>query len=136
MSNSEQLKRPLKVTSAVIILYTWIGILIIRSAFKYLPEIEASSLDPTIFKIIIISVILSFITCMIGKGKNWARQVFLVLFIISILGMVLFRSSHIDSFSHNPVLGVWELLERIMLFIGLVLLFQRDSSAWFNKINL
>ena len=75
---------------------------------------------------------------MIGKGKNWARIVFLILMgagvPLWIASMVQFLGR--TSFAISLEVGVIALSFAVFILeiIALVLLFQRDSSHWFKLV--
>ncbi len=132
MTDREQIARHPKVAVAVKLLYVTLGIGIIRSIIEFSRQAEASSVGFVLFVMFFVFGIMLFFIYMIGKGKNWARITFLVLFII---GVPLSILPMIQSLSHYPVSGVLGLLQVAMQAIALVLLFQSGSSAWFTAMK-
>ena len=64
----------------------------------------------------------------IGKGRNWARNTFLLLFIFNIL------DTAVQWFQLPPQVSLTVFLiivMRVIEFIALLLLFQKPSSDWF-----
>lgn len=134
MLNNEQLPRPLKVTSALIIFYAWLFITTINTIISNIPKLSSSGFN--IFKTfepsqLLIIICLFFLIYMIGKGKNWARITFFILFIIGILSLLI--AQYISTFIHTGGLNLKGIIWPIILLIGVILLFQKDSSEWFNK---
>ena len=132
MSDIEPLEKPSKVVAAVNLLYATLGIGVVRGILEWSQSTAASSVDFVLFVTLSVLGLLLFFIYMIGKGKNWARIIFLVLFI---LGVPLSIMPLILSFSHNPVSGVLGLMQAIIQVIALIFLFQKDSSMWFKTMK-
>ena len=64
---------------------------------------------------------------MIGKGRNWARITYLVLFIIGV-PLIVFAML-------QPLLVILVIGQIVVQIIGLVFLFQKSSSDWFNLMK-
>ena len=67
---------------------------------------------------------------LIGKRYNWARYLFLVLFV---LGVPFSIKPLIESLSTAPISGLLGLVQAIAQAVGLVLLFKTSSAVWFKK---
>lgn len=132
MINNEELIRPSKVAIAVKLLYLTLGIGIIRSAIEFSHQAEQSSAKFVLFVMLFTFAFMSFFIHMIGKGKNWARITFLVLFIIGIPLSVL---PMIQSLTHNPISGILGLVQSLLQVVAMVALFQNESSSWFKTIK-
>jgi FtsH-binding integral membrane protein len=132
MSNSEQLAQPSKVATAVRVLYATLGIGIIRSILESSRHAEASSIGFVLFITFFVFGLMWFLIYMIGKGRNWARITFLVLFI---LGVPLSILPMIQSLTHEPISGVLGLVQIVMQVTALVFLFQGGSSVWFKAMK-
>jgi len=76
--------------------------------------------------------IMWFFIYMIGKGRNWARITFLVLFIIGIPFAIL---PLLQSLAANPISGLLGIGQTVIQVIALVFLFQKPSSAWFKEMK-
>lgn len=133
MSNSTQQERPAKVSTAVKLLYTTLGIGIIRSIIESSRHAEASSIGFVLFITFFVFGLMWFLIYMTGKGKNWARITFLVLFILGVPMSIL---PMIQSLTHDPTSGILGFVQVVMQVMALVFLFQGESSAWFKAIKL
>jgi uncharacterized membrane protein len=79
---------------------------------------------------LVIGVILNlFIIRMIARGRNWARIVFLIVFVVGVL-LGLFAGP--ENATENPVVVVVNLSMLVMQVVALIFLFQKRSSDWFN----
>ena len=76
--------------------------------------------------------IMWFFIFMIGKGRNWARITFLVLFIIGTPFSVL---PLMQSLAANPISGLLGIVQIIIQIVAIVFLFQKPSSDWFRGIK-
>jgi len=129
MSNSQQLPKPQEVGTAVKFLYATVGIGVMRSIMESSRHAEATSRGFVVAMTFSVFVFMCFIIFMIGKGKDWARIAFLVLFIVGV-PMSIFPM--IQSLTLDPMSGLLGLVQVVMQLIAIVLLFQGDSSAWFK----
>jgi len=132
MSNNNQIVQPSKIATAVKLLYATLGIGIIRSIIESSRHAEASSVGFVLFITFAVFGLMWLLIYMTGKGKNWARITFLVLFI---LGVPLSILPMIQSLTHEPISGILGLAQVVMQVVALVFLFQGESSAWFKAIK-
>jgi hypothetical protein len=68
----------------------------------------------------------------IGFGKKWARNLFLVLFIINAGASPIYVPF---IFKENLVLGFLFILQMLLQILALVYLFSKNSSEWFNSFK-
>ncbi len=121
ITNSEQLARPRKVSIAIILLYS---VLVIEIFHVFLEsKIEE---DDFVFLFFVYGILWLLMIRMIGKGKNWARTVFLMIVILGV-----FLSIGSGALILPDILG----LAQAVQVIAAVLLFQGDSSDWFKAIS-
>jgi membrane-bound ClpP family serine protease len=128
------------VTVAVTLLYATLGIGILRF-FLDAPDLleEASgrmgasgvpALPVVVLTALVgLSVMWLFIYA-IGRGRNWARLTFLVLFLLGIPFSVL---PLLQSLASNPTSGILGVGQAVLQVIALILLFQPRSSEWFKQ---
>jgi hypothetical protein len=77
-------------------------------------------------------LIVWWILSSIGKGKNWARIVQLVLFVFGILGMLMvFRMPQ----QVSAVIWAFYAVQMALNLWGMVLLFSAPSNAWFREMK-
>ncbi|MFP4402973.1 MAG: hypothetical protein ACOC3X_00320 [Nanoarchaeota archaeon] len=141
IQNENNIVRPNKVSIAVKLLWITIVVGIIRSIIELPNTLEVLieqgfyfglAIGFVIFTAFISLAIISFFIYMIGKGKNWARIIFLVLFIIGIPFSIL---PLVQSLMANPISGIIAIGQTILQIVALVLLFQKSSSDWFKLMK-
>ncbi|MFZ5453103.1 MAG: hypothetical protein ACOZF2_14695 [Thermodesulfobacteriota bacterium] len=74
-----------------------------------------------------------FIFFMILKGKNWARMLYLILFIS---GAPFAFPAVLVAFQKTPALAVIRLLQLSLQMMAAVLLLQKSTRDWFTKLKL
>jgi FtsH-binding integral membrane protein len=124
--------RPNKVFNAVTLLWITIAVGVIRSILEFSNLAQMASPSFIIFVQIFTLAILAFFIYMIGKGRNWARITFLVLFITGIPFSIL---PMIQSFAVSPISGILGIGQTTLQIIALVFLFQKPSSDWFKSMK-
>lgn len=103
MSNSHQIAQPSRVATAVKLLYATLGIGIIRSIFLLSRHAESISFGAVLLTTIAVFGSMWLLIYMIGKGINWARITYCVLFILCNPFSVL---PIIQTPTHEPTFGV------------------------------
>ena len=128
-----QIDKPSKVRKGMILLYITLGIGFLRG-FMEAPQLSQQIPTGRIFFIMFfVFIMMWFFIYMIGKGKNWARITFLVLFILGIPISVL---PMYHSLITKPFSGILGIAQAIMQIVALVLLFQKSSSDWYKQMNI
>lgn len=125
-------ERPRRITIAIKLLYLNLGIGILRS-FLEAARLTSSAPAPIGFIVVIQIVtlaIIMFLIYIIGKGKNWARIIILVLFLI---GLPFSIRPLLQSLAANLFSGLLGIAQTILQIIALIFLFQKASSDWFKK---
>jgi hypothetical protein len=132
--------RPKNVSTAIKLLYLSLILGIINSVLVVITLINSpvTSLPSaylgittgiTIFILFVTLALLAFFIYKIGKGKNWARILYLILFLIGIPSAVI---NLIQFFTTWAISGIIGFCEIILDAVAVILLFQKSSSAWFN----
>ena len=122
-------ERPLKVAHAVKIFYLVVGLGIIRAVMTIIRHADVRSPYFLIYTKLIIYAGSLFLIYQLSKGRNWARWLMVVIFIICIPLVIL---PAFASYSHNPVDALLGFIQTALYIIGLVFLFLRSSSSWFG----
>jgi hypothetical protein len=68
----------------------------------------------------------------IGFGKKWARILFLVLFVLTVLASEMFVPF---LFKTNLALGFLFVLQMLLQVFALVFLYSKSSNEWFNRFG-
>ena len=122
-------ERPLKVAHAVKIFYLVVGVGIIRAVMTIIRHADVRSPYSLIYTKLIIYAGSLYLIYQLNKGRNWARWVLVVIFIIAIPLVIL---PAFASFSHNPADTLLAFIQTALNIIGLVFLFHPSSSSWFG----
>lgn len=122
--------RPASVASAVKLLYTTLGVGVLRSAIEFDGLSESVPAEFVITVWLLATTIMLTLFYNIGAGRNWARITFLVLFAIGLPFAVQPLLQSLSSHFVSGVLGIAQLVGQIS---ALVLLFRPDASAWFHR---
>ena len=96
-----------------------------------------SSVALVLFIMIITFGLFFFFIWKISDGRNWARIVFLVLFL---LGVPLSIPVYLEEVRRNLFLGSLSFIQVILQLVAIYLMFTRNSNLWFKtrkaRINL
>lgn len=130
MSAQSETSRPGNVKTAVYLFITTLLIGIIRSTLESSAQLQTVPLWLLMIFVLIIYLVIGGLIYMIYAGKNWARYLFSVLFVI---GLPLSIKPMIVSLSNTPVSGFLGILQSILQLIGIVFLFTKESSSWFKS---
>jgi hypothetical protein len=122
-------ERPLKVTLAVKFFYLVVGFGIIRAVMTIIRHADVRSPHFLIYTKLIIYAGSLYLIYQLNKGRNWARWLLAVIFIIALPLVIL---PAFASYSHNPVDALLAFIQTALYIIGLAFLFHRSSSSWFG----
>jgi uncharacterized membrane protein YfcA len=120
---------PAKVRLATRLLYLVVGIGIARTAMTVLRHADVRSPDFLIATKLLTVAASIYLIYQIGKGKNWARWSLIVIFVISIPLTIL---PAFETVSHNTAHTLLGFVQVGLYVAGLLLVFHRDVSGWFN----
>ena len=126
-------ERPPKVSLAVKFFYVIVGIGIIRAVMTIIRHADVRSPYFLIITKLIIYAGSLYLIYELSKGRNWARWMMVVIFVIAIPLTIL---PGFESFTHNPVHTSLGFVQLGLYIIGLVFLFHRSSSSWFGAENI
>jgi len=128
---SWQASRPRATDIAVKLLYLALVVSAVRAVFLEWSVLQTSHpIVNTCFSVFFLGITL-WLILMIGKGRNWARTVYLIWFVIS-LPVFAVDISELAADSVKASLGM---LSTIISLAALVLLFQKASSDWFRVMK-
>jgi hypothetical protein len=137
VSSGSEPPRPAQVTRALQLLWAGIGIAFFSGILNLVltdnPEMsKAALIGMTVVTWTIGFLIMWWILSSIGKGKNWARIVELVFFVLGILGVLMTLAMP------QKVSGIIWVLYAIQMSLntwGMVLLFSGPANAWFREMK-
>lgn len=136
------MNKPSNVKIAVKLVYYSLGIGVLRAIIEA-PGILAQNIalrnafaggDHAVISFLVVTYLVAFgmvwfLAYMCGRGRNWARITFLVLFIT---GLPFSISPLLQSLSAYPFSGLLGIGQTVMQLVTVVCLFQKSSSEWFK----
>ena len=141
-TNNAESSRPSKVSAAVTLLYLSLALGVLPLPIA-LPPIcdEHREIPGSVIVFIAIAVVAFFwfLIYKIGKGRNWARITYLVVFgigvVIELPDVLAGLSGSSTAATGAPALALLGIATTILDVIALVLLFQAPSSEWFRQMK-
>lgn len=111
------------------LLWASLGLGVLRVAFDW-PDIERVAPVAFVLPVMIVTfAVVAFLIVMMLKGRNWARIVFLALFVI---GTLMNGPSTVEEILTRPLLGLCGLAQILLQGAALFLLLRPPASAWFR----
>lgn len=137
VSSGEQPPRPPQVTRAVQVLWAAVAVSFVSGILNAYLTVMPEAGQPLSLGFMLVGWVIGFaiiwwILSSIAKGKNWARIVQLVFFVLGILGVLMVFSMP----QQVPVI-VWVLyaVQMGLNLYGIILLFGGASNAWFREMK-
>lgn len=124
--------KPQETAVAMVFLYSGLLVSALRSAFME-QSIATQTSYPvlnTLFSVLFLAITL-FLIFMIGKGRMWARTIFLIWFMVSLPVFGLEAYHLVD----KPMTGSLGILNTLLNLAAMVLLFRKGSSDWFRAVK-
>ena len=122
--------RPANVNISLKLLYTTLGIGVLRAALEFQTLAQQASIWFILFIWAVVFGLTWFLIHKIGSRRNWARITFLVMFIA---GAPLSIPQLLKSFSATPLSGLIGILQIFGQAVALVMLFHGAANVWFRK---
>lgn len=123
------MEKPIEITRAVQLLYLTLGIGIVKAFIDFSHISFESSVAITLFVMLFTFAFLFFLIIKISGGRNWARIVFLIFFL---LGIPLAIPIVLEEVKRNLFLGSLSLIQIVLQVTALVLMFTKNSNLWFR----
>ncbi len=138
--SSAKVERPPSVSTAVKILYACMALGILGSPLTFPPAVanvaaSGSMSQNAAWGLMVVGSLLGlglaalFIN-LIGKGRNWARIVFLV---VCFLGIPFFLINLVQTFGQAPVPSLLSILSSVLQVSAAVLLLKKESVPFFKR---
>jgi hypothetical protein len=121
--------KPQEVSRAVILLWVSLAVIPLRTAANWstfkavLDDVMASSI------FFLTAALLVFFIWKISQGKNWARIIFLVLYL---LGLPFSLYSLPSDFGRSPIGGICSIAQIVLQGAGLWLICRPPGKDWFT----
>lgn len=121
---------PPQVQRAVTLLWASWGLGLL-SAFIDIAAIGQSEAAGAILLVVaIVFALIALLNRKIGKGLNWARITYIVLFVI---GMPNYLRTFPQMYARSPLAGFLSLAQLVLQSYALYLLFTKPGSDWFQQ---
>lgn len=125
-------ERPREVLYAVQLTFVSLALGLVLFPLKQ-TNFVAAQIVLGIFAILITLAFTGFLLFKIYRGRNWARLLYIILFII---GAPFAFPAVLTTFQKSPILAVIRLLQLSLQMMAVVLLLQKPSRDWFKMIRL
>jgi FtsH-binding integral membrane protein len=126
---NSSMEKPIEVTRAVQLLYASLGIGIVKVVFDFARLSSEISLMFILFVMILTFGLLFFFIWKISDGRNWARIVFLILFL---LGLPISIPIYLEEIGRNLFLATLTSIQIIIQIVAIYLMFMKKSNPWFR----
>lgn len=128
--------RPAKATRGVIGLYVSFAIAILVAIYNYFTKLASGAVNDEHISValiltinIVTILIMFFFIYKIAEGRNWARIIYFIFFII---GLVLMPFTIPTLLEKDLLLFIVLIVQTIIQLMAWVWLFQKESSSWFK----
>jgi hypothetical protein len=121
--------KPVAIRRAIGLLWASLAIGVVKTPLDWVYLTSRASGAFNAFVIIVTFAIMVFFIWKIGQGKNWARIVFLVLFL---LGIVPFFFIVRSEFARSPASGILSTVQSGLQAVGFFLVFTSPGKEWFQ----
>ena len=128
--DSAPLQKPKQVIRAVTLLWVSLslGVIVFLLDLRF---VQATAPGPAVWLIpIAVLGLLAFLIVSISSGRNWARIVFLVMFVLGALPYLLALT---DMFSRSVITGSVSTAQFLLQAIAMYLVFTHPGSTWFRQ---
>ncbi len=124
--------RPGKVTTAILLLYVALGLGLLRAVMSMPASAQMQGYREAVVSLVVLLIIVGaqlLFIFMLGQGRNWARIIYLALFVLGVAAMIFALFS-------GAALGggaLLDALQTLLQLVALVLLFTPEASLWFRE---
>lgn len=126
---NSSMEKPIEVTRAVQLLYASLGVGIVKSVVDFAHLSSEVHLMFILFVMILTFALLFFFIWKISDGRNWARIVFLILFL---LGLPMSIPIYLEEIGRNLFLAILTSIQIIIQIVAIYLMFMKNSNPWFR----
>lgn len=127
---TNNIEKPSQIRTAVNLLWVSLAIGFAKSFIDMQHLSAQASSAFTNFILVFVIAVMALLIVSISKGKNWARIIFLVLFVLGSLPAV---PLVLGEFTRSPLLGAFSIVQIAIQIFALYLLFTKPGSRWFKK---
>lgn len=124
--------RPTQIERAVILLAFSLVVSFLKLGLDYDYIASLAPIQSTIAVMIITVLVMLFIYYKIWTGRNWARIIFTVFFIIGILPTLLILPAEVN---RNALVFLASIVQILAQVLAIIYMFLPVSNAWFKSIK-
>lgn len=124
--------QPTHIKSAVILIIFALVIGFIKLALDYEYITSLAPIQFTLITMVITVLIMLFLTYKIWTGRNWARIVFTVFFVIGIYPAFLLLPAEMN---RNFLIFLISILQVLLQIVAIIFMFLPNSNTWFKSIK-
>lgn len=129
MTSPYRAEPPEAVSSAVTLIYVTLAIGVVRLILEW-PEVsQGVSTDVLVISTLAGYALVVWLASRVARGRNWARVVFLVLFI---LGAPFTIATLLESLGASPFSALLGVIQFVLQVLALVSLYSRKAAPWFT----
>ena len=123
------LLKPVAVRRAIGLLWASLAIGALKTPLDWAYLTSRASVAFNAFVIIFTFAITAFFIWKIGQGRNWARIIFLVLFLLGVVPFVFIVRSE---FARSPASGLLSSVQSGLQAVAFFLIFTSPGKEWFQ----
>jgi len=123
---------PISIKRASYLIFAAIGLMIIKNIMHHFITSLQVFNDPLNLIEVAFYTLLGFLGIFIGQGKNWARVLLTITFMLWLFICPIFI---IRGFRVSTFVGPISILMVLLILIAIILLFQAEAKKWYNRHN-
>lgn len=133
VSDALPMPKPRQIRWAAFLLWTSLALGVVNLALQKASGAqspEGGALEWVVSLVVVLIYVL--FTVLISAGRNWARIVFLILFVIGAIPYFFFLN---QIFAQSIAAGTIGLSQELLQFGALLLIFMKPGSVWFRRVT-
>ena len=124
--------QPTHIKSAVILIIFSLVIGFIKLALDYDFITSLAPILTTVIILVITALIMLFFAYKIWVGRNWARIVFTVFFVIGVYPAILLLPAEAD---RSVLIFLSSILQVLLQIVAIIFMFLPTSNTWFKSVK-
>ena len=128
--NEKNIQQPSQIHIALILLWISLGVGLLISLIDSNPALAGVSTAFIVTVAVAVLAVMAFFIFHIGRGRNWARITFLILFL---LGTWPFMQELVGMFNRSLIACLLSVTQFVLQISAIYLIFTKPGNAWFRK---
>lgn len=124
--------KPAIIHFAIGLLWASLAVAAVKVALDWANFVSRGSVAFTVCLMILTFALIGFFVVKIGQGKNWARIVFVVIFVLGVVPAIFTWRSE---FARSPLLGILSIVQDALQATALYFIFTSPGKEWFRKVQ-